>query len=102
MPRPTLGRRKQTGQANAELLCPTIRSAEEVQSDFVLSQRDRLIAAAFGGFCHGLGPCARAQFPEQGFDVEFHGVQRDVQSARNGLVGHAFRKRRKHFQFARR
>jgi SpoVK/Ycf46/Vps4 family AAA+-type ATPase len=39
------------------------------------SQRDRLVAAAFGGFRHGFGPGARAQLAEQGFDMEFHGVQ---------------------------
>src|SRR5882724_5842959 len=66
------------------------------------SQRDGLIAAAFGGFRHGFGPGARAQFPEHGFDMEFHGVQRDVQSAGNGLVGHAFGNRCQHFKLARR
>ena len=66
------------------------------------SQRDRLVAAAFGGFRHGFGPGARAQFAEQGFDVEFHGVQRDVEVTRDGLVGHAFRERAEHLEFARR
>ena len=51
------------------------------------------MAAAFGSLHHGFGPGARAQFPEQGFDVEFHGVQRDVQATRDRLVGQAFGKR---------
>ena len=33
--------------------------------------------------------------------MEFHRMQRDVQSTRNGFVGHAFRKRCKHFELAR-
>src|SRR5271154_806856 len=66
------------------------------------SQRDRLATVAFGGSRHGFGPCTCAQVPEQGFHVKFHSVKRDVQSARDRLVGHAFRQRGKHFQFARR
>ena len=41
-------------------------------------------------------------FRNSEFDVEFHGVQRDVEAACNGLVGQAFRQRRQHFEFARR
>src|SRR5271156_3710887 len=41
-------------------------------SNPILSQRDRLVATAFEAFRHGFSPCARAQFPEQGFNMEFH------------------------------
>jgi len=60
------------------------------------------MAAALGSFRHGFGAGPRAQFPEQRFDVEFHGVQRDVETARNRLVGHAFGERREHLDLARR
>src|ERR1700734_3237916 len=68
---------------------------------WTLSQRDGLVAPAFGGYRYGFGPGARSQFSEQGFDMEFHGVQRDVQSARDRLVGHAFGERRQHVEFPR-
>jgi ATP-dependent 26S proteasome regulatory subunit len=58
------------GRLNVKLLGARARTPSPVSS-----QRDRLVAAAFGGFRHGFGPGARAQFAEQGFDMEFHGVQ---------------------------
>src|SRR3977135_1191627 len=64
------------------------RSRGELTSRLPLSQRDRLVAAAFGGFCYGFGPGARAQFAEHRFDVEFDGMQRDIQTACDRLVGH--------------
>src|SRR5882672_3336149 len=76
--------------------------ASSAASNRILSQRDGLVATAFGGFRHGFRPGARAQFSEHGFHMEFHGVQRDVQSAGDGLVGHAFGKRCQHFDLARR
>src|ERR1700722_11495001 len=42
------------------------------------SQHNDLAATAFGRLRHGFRPRARAEFPEQRFNMEFYRVQRDV------------------------
>src|SRR5580698_9203556 len=66
------------------------------------SQHNDLAATAFGRLRHGFRPRARAEFPEQRFNMEFYSVQRDVQPPRDRLIGHALGKRGEHFEFARR
>ena len=48
---------------------------------------DDLVAEPFPGFCHSLGPIARAELSKNRLDMEFHGVQRNLKFARNGFVG---------------
>ena len=48
---------------------------------------DDLVVEPLAGFRDGLRPIARAELSENRLDMEFHGVQGDLQFARNGLVG---------------
>ena len=90
--------------ARSKVILPPRQPTDQTvraSSSPILSQRDRLIAAPFGGFRHGFRPRARAQFAKYRLDMEFHGMQRDVQSARNGFIGVSISNRREHFEFAR-
>src|SRR5438552_2250781 len=59
------------------------------------------VQAALGRLRHGLGASARAQLPEQRFDVELDGVGREVERARDRLVGQPLADRAQHFDLAR-
>src|SRR5262245_30832371 len=51
---------------------------------------------------HRFGAGARAELLQQRFDVELDGVRRDVESARDHLVGEAVADGRQHLELARR
>src|ERR1700740_3587447 len=60
------------------------------------------VEPALGCFRYCFGARARAELPEQRFDVELDGVERDVEPPRDRLVGQPFADRAQHFDLARR
>src|ERR1700730_5970329 len=52
---------------------------------------EHLVPTERKAFRHGFRARMRAEFSQQGLDVEFHRVKRDAQTTRDGLVAQAIR-----------